>query len=267
MSNVVTLSRYTPLERDDTVPWLEALIQEAPDPVAGPWTTIDTIDLSQLPGGLDTDPANPITRDLTTSNATLQEGWYRVIWQDGGGNTSSATAPIQNTSDLAEGNRPSVAEVASLLRARTKVLGGKEVGTFNTHTRPTADEVEDIIDQAVDEVSGKVQDVDQTLPYGQTMGPGSAYERRCRRAVALQAAILIELSYFPEQIKTGQSPVATYQALYDSRIKALIAEGEHGGQQEGMGDGGSGGGDAPADAAWAFPDAAPGALIGWNSRW
>lgn len=258
---VVTLPRQTPLPRSDGVPWTQALIQEAAAS-AGPWTQIDTINLSPV----DTDPANPITRDLTTTHATLTEGWYRVIWKDGAANTSAATAPWQNTSELAIGARPSVTEVAALLRARTKARGGSEIGTFNTQTRPTGAEVEALIDDASDEVFGKVQPIDPTLPEGSAYNaPGSDYERRIRRAIALYAAILIETSYWPEQVKQGQSPAATFQALYESRIRALIAEGETG-HAEGEGTGGPGGGDAPADAAWAFP-ADGGGLVGWQTRW
>jgi hypothetical protein len=263
---VLTLERYTPLEREDGFPWTAARIQEAAAPT-GTWAQIDQITLTPL----DSDPANPATRDLTTTHATLTEGWYRVIWVDGSGATSSPTPPVQNLSDLAGGTRPSVAEVAALLRARTKIAGGKEVGTFNTQTRPTGSEVEVLIDQAVDEIEGKVQPVDTTVPAWTQQGDtynasGSPYERRIRRAITLYAAILIELSYFPEQVRNDQSPVAVYQQLYDERIRALITEGEVG-RPGGMGEGTSGAGDAPADAYWSFPDAAPGALVGWASRW
>jgi hypothetical protein len=258
---VVTLPRRTPLPRSDAVPWTLALIQEA-SASTGTWATIDTITLSPS----DTDPANPVTRDLTTIHATLTEGWYRVIWKDASLNTSAATAPWQNTSELAIGARPSVTEVAALLRARTKVKGGAELGTFNTLTRPTGAEVEALIDEASDEVFGKVQAIDPTLPVGSAYNaPGSDYERRVRRAVALYAAILIETSYWPEQVKSNQSPAGTWQALYDSRIRALISEGETG-RAEGMGEGAGGQGDAPADAAWSFP-ADAGGLVGWQTRW
>lgn len=258
---VVTLKRFTPLERADSVAWTRAEIQESAT-ATGSGTVIDTITLSPV----DTDPANPQDRDLTTTLATLAEGFYRVVWIDGTGHRSDPTPWIQNTSDLAGGTRPSVQDVAGLLRARTKIRGGGEAGTFNTQTRPTADEVEGLIDDALDEVGGKVQPVDGTLPYGDGWNaPGSAYERRYRGAVRLYAAILIETSYFPEQVKSGQSAASTYQTLYESRIKALIAEGETGSPQ-GEGSGGPGGGDSPADAAWSFPQDA-GGLVGWRTAW
>lgn len=154
----------------------------------------------------------------------------------------------------AAGARPSVADVAALLRARTKARGsgGREVGTFDDTTRPTGDDVEGLILEAVDEVFGKVQ-----VPE-----PGTNYERRVRGAIRLYAAMLIELSYFPEQIERGQSPYSAYEKLYESRLEALIVEGETG---EVQGEGGDGEGGA-ADASWWFPEDA-GGLVGWGSHW
>lgn len=261
---VITLTRLEPLPRDDSVPWTSAQIQEAANPT-GPWATIDTIALTPL----DTDPSDPALRDLSTRHATIDGGgWYRVIWTDASGGASTPSQLMQDQTLLDTGARPTVMEVAVRLRARTKTRGGKELGTFSDDTRPTASDVEELIDDALDEVLGKVQPIDPTLPPGTAYNaPGSDYERRIRRAVGLYAAVLVELSYFPEQVRSGQSPVSTLQQLYDSRIRALIAEGETG-RAEGMGVGGTGGGsgDAPADAAWSYP-ADGGGMVGWQSRW
>lgn len=179
-----------------------------------------------------------------------------VVW-DGGGFygsedlTVSADAPTVPTS----GYVPSIEEVAKLVRARTKARGsgGREVGTFDDTTRPTGDDVTGLILNAVDEVLGKVQEPEA----------GTAYERRVRGAIALYTAMLVELSFYPEQVERGQSPYASYEKLYESRIKALIAEGETG-EVQGEGDGEGGGGSA--DASWWFPEDA-GGLIGWSSHW
>jgi hypothetical protein len=263
MTFVVTLARYEPLPRDDGIPWTRAQIQEA-TLQAGPWTLIDTVTLSPV----DADPSAPQIRDLSTASATIDGGgWYRIIWVDSHGGISQPTPPVQDDQEPAPGWRPTVGEVASRLRARTKIPGGKEQGVFTSETRPTADQVEELIDEAVDEVLGKVQAIDTTLVARSSYNaPGSDYERRIRRAVALYTAILIELSYFPEQVRQNLSPVTGYQQLYDSRIRALIAEGETG-AAEGMGQGASGAGDAPADAAWSFPEDTFGALVGWESIW
>jgi hypothetical protein len=118
-------------------------------------------------------------------------------------------------------------------------MGGREVGTFDANTRPTSDEVDGLIDEAVAEVLGKCK-----LPE-----EGSLYEGRVRSTIALYTAILVELSYFPEQIASGKSPEPEFRSLYELRIKALIAEGETG-EPQGMG----GKDESPADAAWAFPE-------------
>lgn len=215
-------------------------------------------------------------RPDTTDTDTITPGDYPAHWQVVFADGTPMSFPTSGflwirveenlLGVVTIGTRPSVRDVAGLLRARTKVTGGKEAGTFNQQTRPTAEEVEGLIDDALDEVLGKVQSIDSTLPAGSGYNaPGSAYERRVRGAVRLYAAILVETSYFPEQVKSGQSAAATYQQLYSSRIKALVAEGETGIAQ-GEGSGGSGGGDSPADAAWAFP-ANAGGMVGWTSRW
>lgn len=219
-------------------------------------------------------------RPSTDDTASISPGEYlgnwKVVFVDGTPDGTPMTFPTSGflwitveenlLGIVSVGIRPGVQDVAGLLRARTKILGGKEAGTFNHQTRPTSTEVEGLIDDAVDEVLGKVQPIDPTLPPGSGYNaPGSAYERRVRGAVRLYAALLVELSYYPEQVKSGQSAASTYQQLFTSRIKALIAEGETGIAQ-GEGAGGSGGGDSPADAAWAFP-ANGGGMVGWNSRW
>lgn len=246
MGIVVNLENYTPPARADERSYTKARIEEAAAET-GTFMVIDTLTLI-----VDADPQYPATRDLTTRNGTLSEGFYRVTWVDGEGGASAPSEVVQNLSQLAGGMRPTIASVAALLRARTKVVGGREVGTFNESTRPTAGEVDSLIDDAVDEVTGKVKEPTE---------PG-AYQRRVQSAVALYAAILIELSYFPEQVGSNKSPLTSYEKLYEKRIKSLIAE-----SQTGEPGSGEPGGDEPRDPVWGFPGAARGGLIGWASRW
>lgn len=244
MSYVITLDDYAPPARVDGRAFTKARIEEAPA-ITGAWLPVQTLTLSPV----DADPAHPVTRELTTGLAQYATGWYRVVWIDAEGHETPPTEAVENTAP--GGVRPSVAEVASKVRARTRVKGGGQAGTFTASTNPSADDVEDLISEALDEVLGKVREPEAATDY----------ERRVRGAVALYTAILIELSYYPEQVGSGKSPAATYQALYASRIKALIAEGETG---EVQGEGGTA--DSPADAAWTFP-VGVGGLIGWRSRW
>lgn len=248
MAFVVTLEDFVPPPRADGIAFTHARVEEsaAQD---GVFVALASLPLSPL----DSDPSQPEPRELTLAG-TIAEGWYRVVWTDASGRETASTPPIQNTAELPGGTRPSVMEVAALLRARTKVTGGRELGTFTEATRPTSREVGELIDEAADEVLGKVQAPTE----------GSDYERRVKRAIRLYSAILIETSYFPEQVKSGQSAATVYQQLYSSRVKALIAEGETGNPQ---GEGGSGpGGGSPGDAAWTFPEN-QGGMVGLGSRW
>lgn len=248
----------------------------SPDPIAvtGPVTAVATPGAtfpSQIQWALS-------PHDTQTIAPGVYLGNWSVVFADGtpmtfptrGFLTLVVEESLASTGPLEAGTRPSVRDVAALLRARTKVNGGRELGTFaDGQTRPGETEVTGLIDDAADEVLGKVVGIDTTLAPGSAYNaPGSRYERRIRSAIALYAAILIELSYFPEQVEASRSAAGTYQQLYDSRIRSLISE-DKTGQPEGMGDsarGGAGGADSPADAAWAFPQDG-GGLIGWSSRW
>lgn len=247
MSVVVTLLGYSPPARADGVAFTKAKVEESPTG-KGEWTARQTITLSPV----DADPEHPESRDLTITTATIPSGgWYRVVWIDSAANESAPTAPALDASELAGGVRPTVTDVANLLRARTQVRGGNESGTFNARTRPTADEVDGMIDEALDEVLGKVRTVKEVEALGVDKLESEAYERRVRGAVKLYTAVLIETSYFPEQIKAGQSAHDVYLHLYESRIKALIAEGETG-EVQGEGDGS--GSDSSGHAFYSFPD-------------
>lgn len=87
-------------------PFTEVDVQEAEN-VSGPWTTIDTIELTPA----DTDPANPQARDLTTTNATLDPyAWYRLVWKD-------SSANVFNSDPIEFDDRPSaLADVTDVLR-------------------------------------------------------------------------------------------------------------------------------------------------------
>lgn len=113
---------------------------------------------------------------------------------------------------------PTVASVAAYLRARTKTRGGAEAGTFNLSTvadtdktRPTAEQVTEHIDDVIGEISGVI-------------GIDVPEEQRepARRVAALGTAMLVELTYWPEQINSGRSPYPQLKALYDERWENLL---------------------------------------------
>jgi hypothetical protein len=104
-------------------------------------------------------------------------------------------------------------DVARLLRARTKDSSGEELGEWTDDTRPTLDEVQDIVDLAVDELTSAIGGAD--VPDACTRG--------ARSTSALLASMLVELSYFPEQVRSDRSAYSEYKDLYDKQL-ALLQE-------------------------------------------
>ena len=97
--------------------------------------------------------------------------------------------------------RPDVEDVAILERTRTVAatgMGGDEIGTFTETTRPSITEVEHEIDTAMDLILGQLGTILPTDPLQLAQ-----LHRTLKRVVALQAAILIEGSFFREQVDEG----------------------------------------------------------------
>lgn len=108
--------------------------------------------------------------------------------------------------------KPDVDMVASFLRARTRDDEGVEVGTFNSDTRPTDEQVTSIIDTAAADMAGCSGD---WIP--------DSLDPKSQGVIALRAAMIVELSYWPEQISTDQSPYAQLKELYDEGRVELCA--------------------------------------------
>lgn len=104
--------------------------------------------------------------------------------------------------------RPTVAEVAILERSRTVTGGSGEEPTFTATTRPTATEVGQVIDQALEAILTQLPTTLGTEFYAQT-----------RHMVALYAAILIEGSFFREQLDSGS--VDLYRDLLRTGMLSL----------------------------------------------
>lgn len=114
MSVVVTFENYVPPARFDAIPWTEARIEESATE-DGTYTQIDAGALSPV----DADPADPASRSFTTVLGTADDYWYRIIFADAGGDTATATAPIQNeASSVPQDVDPFVeaAELATILQ-------------------------------------------------------------------------------------------------------------------------------------------------------
>lgn len=213
--SVISFVEYTPMPRFDGIPWTQARIEEAAS-ADGPWTPID----SKVLAPVDADPKQPLSRDLTTENATLLDGWYRIVFIDQTGDEQQPTQPVHNISvDLPF--LPTVRDVADLLRARTKDNVGVEVGDFTANTRPTSGAVADLIQQAAADV---IDAVDTDIP-AETWPTASAL-------IALGTAMRVELSYFPEQVGTANSPYDRYKDLYDEMLPRLVSAVEREAQEE-----------------------------------
>lgn len=197
---VVTLTDFTPVERFDGAPWVTAKISES-TASAGPWSLLETITLDPV----DTDPTNPGTRDFTFDTATLENGWYQVEWLDEDLNRSVAP-PVQNL-QTTRAYRPLVGDVGELIRARTRNENGNLLGTFTATTTPTYEQVDRVIDTAMRKLEAK-------------FGPDMAAELvgSASHVVALRAAMLVELSYFGDQIRTDRSPYAALEVLYKEAL-------------------------------------------------
>jgi hypothetical protein len=151
---------------------------------------------------------------------------------------------------------PTVADIGRLLRARTKDSGGNETGTFGTSTRPTGGDVEIFIAQAANKLSTIIGDVI----------PEALYEE-AKETVAIRAAMMIELSYWPEQMNTERSTYLQLKALWDEAIgvpgkpgSLLVAV------QQAMSDLTVDAQGAGAPAGYIITGSDP-MLVGWRTRW
>jgi hypothetical protein len=99
---------------------------------------------------------------------------------------------------------PTVDDVGALIRTRTKDRFGNELGTFTADTRPTDDQVLVLVGQAYDYVTARV---DTDLPEESW--------RAARSCIALKAAMMVELSYWPDQIPLNQSPYASLRLEFE----------------------------------------------------
>lgn len=146
--------------------------------------------------------------------------------------------------------KPTIEQIGALLYERTADSVGNKLGTFTETTRPTATNVSSIIERAVGTVSSTV---------GNEI-PESCWEM-ARSLVALRAAMLIEVSFFPEQIRADKSPFESYRKMYEfdlADLRKAVAEagsGEEPGSADNM-----------AEVEYAYPED-NGGLVGWDTEW
>lgn len=157
---------------------------------------------------------------------------------------------------------PTVADVGAILRARTQDSHDDELGTFNDDTRPTEAEVEKLIQQAglpVYTATGRLDEL--------TCSMKDQVQSSAKYWVSLLAAMLVELSYFPEQVRSDRSAYIFYREMWDdettgfSTLIDAVKECKSGELEPDT----PGDGDTPADPSWAFPEDV-GGMVGWQTR-
>lgn len=131
-----------------------------------------------------------------------------------------------------------LADVGALIRTRTKTTAEdpetpeEYVGTFTEYTRPTDEQVEALIVQGIRAVTGRVgsipeldEDAEDTLPD---------WVDTAKLCAALFTAMLVEQSFFSEQIEQGQSPYDRLRDMWNAEIEQLTAAMSGGSQSRGL---------------------------------
>lgn len=113
---------------------------------------------------------------------------------------------------MVEDIKPSLADVAALIHARTKNQYDKLEGTFTTETRPTATQVTALIDRSAQVVS---------LELGVPQSRMGSLLDQAKAVVAVRTAWQIEVSFFPNQVESGDSSAANLREMYESDLALL----------------------------------------------
>jgi hypothetical protein len=107
--------------------------------------------------------------------------------------------------------RPTVDDVAALIRARTKDASGNELGTFSGATRPTDAEVEQLITNGCAKVATLV---------GWSFDANA--EAEATHLAALWTACEVEQSYWPEQVRSERSAFAQLLAMFEYDVGPFV---------------------------------------------
>lgn len=178
MGYVITFLDYTPGERFDDTPWTTVRFEES-EGNDGPWTLID----AQALNPVDADPANPQSRDLTTAQATLLRGWYRLVFADAAGN-AGATAPRYHDASPTPSTIPSVVDI----RRRTPNVSWAERGYPAPDAPGEVDPLEPLIPEAIAELHSLIG-VDATDPKYASDKRAPLITRALRMLVAFNAGV------------------------------------------------------------------------------
>lgn len=107
--------------------------------------------------------------------------------------------------------QPTVQQVADHLQSRTRDKFGALQKTFNANTTPTDQDVNRIILQASTKVADEIGD----------QVPAAAIDDAAD-LVAIRAAMMIEMSYFSDQVETQRSPYNMLTAEYERELPRVL---------------------------------------------
>jgi len=116
--------------------------------------------------------------------------------------------------------RPTVAQVAAILRARTRGPASRDAsvagehGTFDATTRPTYAQVEELITLGVGEVASALQGREPCTDGLLTAATTS---------VAIWAALFVEIGYYQEQTNGDQTAAKALEKQWEGSITRLAA--------------------------------------------
>jgi hypothetical protein len=107
--------------------------------------------------------------------------------------------------------RPTVDEIGKRLAARTMETDtGNRIGTFNADTRPTGEEVHDLIDDALT-VVGAAVGVDLEAQY----------VPMAKAAVIAYTCMSVEMSFYPEATEAGDSAFHALKERFTQQIEFI----------------------------------------------
>jgi hypothetical protein len=213
---VVSFYDVQPIPRYDGVVWTHVTIGEAAGE-AGPFTIIDNITLTPV----DTDPAHPMVRQLTTENAALDSGWYQLTFVDASGDVQQPVVPLWDSPEEGQAWLCTVYDVALKDLSRTRDSYGNLAGTFNQETAPTDDQVIAMIQRLGPAVADAIGDDIPVALYDDA-----------QNVLATRVAMQIELDYYPDQVNTGRSIYPQLEKMYETelaRLQTAVQQAEAGG--------------------------------------
>lgn len=185
-------------------PWVKVRISEASG-WDSPLAEIEEQALSPI----DTDPAHPQTRTVTTTLGAWEDGTFALTFIDAQG-VEVELPRVQRNASIFYDVRPALSQLEVLLRARLRDENGNQGTEFTEATNPTRAQAQESVDEAVNYF---LLDVGYNVPL--------RMRKIARSLVALCAAATIETAYMPEQVDTAQSGQKTWWAMYMGGLESF----------------------------------------------